>query len=94
MGDGVAYASKHLNPDYLIDIATLTGAQMITTGLRHAGIVTPSEEMEREAIQVARNSGDLVFPMIYAPELLVSEFNSKVADMKNSVKVFQLCNDM
>jgi probable aminopeptidase NPEPL1 len=37
LGDGVSYASKHLNPDILIDMATLTGAQMITTGLKHAG---------------------------------------------------------
>jgi probable aminopeptidase NPEPL1 len=31
-------------------------------------------------------SGDLVYPMLYCPELLVKEFDSKVADMKNSVK--------
>ena len=31
--------------------------------------------------------GDLVFPLIYSPELHFSEYNSVVADMKNAVKV-------
>lgn len=31
-------------------------------------------------------SGDLCFPLLYAPELLMDEFKSEVADMKNSVK--------
>jgi probable aminopeptidase NPEPL1 len=31
LADGVSYASKHLNPDIFIDMATLTGAQFITT---------------------------------------------------------------
>lgn len=27
LADGVAYATKHLSPDVLLDMATLTGAQ-------------------------------------------------------------------
>lgn len=34
-----------------------------------------------------RVCGDLVFPIPYCPELHFSEFNSAVADMKNSVAV-------
>ena len=34
-----------------------------------------------------RNSGDLVFPLVFCPELHFSEFGSAVADMKNSVMV-------
>lgn len=29
LADGVAYVTKHLNPDIVIDMATLTGAQGI-----------------------------------------------------------------
>lgn len=32
-------------------------------------------------------SGDLVFPIVYCPELHFSEFSSSIADMKNSVAV-------
>lgn len=28
LGDGVAYARKHLSPDWVVDMATLTGAQV------------------------------------------------------------------
>lgn len=85
LADGVAYASQNLNVDLIIDIATLTGAQMITTGLKHAGILTSSAKLEQTAIDSGRETGDLVFPMLYAPELLMKNFESKVADMKNSV---------
>ncbi|KNE67562.1 hypothetical protein AMAG_12014 [Allomyces macrogynus ATCC 38327] len=86
LADGVAYATQHLNPDVVIDMATLTGAQLITTGIIHAGIVTDSEEVETTVLKSGKATGDLVFPMLYAPEILKSQFDSPVADMKNSVK--------
>jgi len=85
LGDGVAYASKNLNPNIIIDIATLTGAQLVNTGIVHAGILTPLEDTEQRAINAGKKTGDLVFPFLYARELLISTFDSKVADMKNSV---------
>ncbi|CAN0572879.1 unnamed protein product, partial [Ectocarpus sp. 12 AP-2014] len=36
LSDGVAYAARHLGPSVIIDMATLTGAQGVTTGRRHA----------------------------------------------------------
>ncbi len=86
LGDGVAYASQHLSPTVLVDLATLTGAQLITTGIKHAGLVTPHEGLEKKLIEVGKKTGDLLFPMLYAPELLMmKQFASQVADMKNSV---------
>ena len=32
LSDGCAYAARHLNPGVILDIATLTGAQLISTG--------------------------------------------------------------
>ena len=86
LGDGVAHATKHYACDLVVDMATLTGAQLVATGKVHAGILANSEELEQRAIKAGLVSGDLVFPLLYAPELLKDEFNSKVADMKNSVK--------
>ncbi|KAJ3275748.1 putative aminopeptidase npepl1 [Terramyces sp. JEL0728] len=86
LSDGIAYSTKHLKPDLVIDIATLTGAQLVTTGLKHAAILTPSEKTEQFVIKCGRNSGDLVYPILYAPEILIDNFKSKVADLKNSVK--------
>ena len=67
-------------------MATLTGAQGVATGKKHAGILCNTEEMEGRIYSAGMNSGDLTYPLLYAPELLQPEFASKVADMKNSVK--------
>ena len=46
-----------------------------------------SKEWERRASIAGRKSGDLTFPLVYCPEFHFPEFNSSVADMKNSVAV-------
>ena len=86
LGDGVAYATQHLNADVVIDMATLTGAQLMSTGKMHAAIVCNDEMLERHAVELGRACGDLVHPLPYCPEFLSPEFKSEVADMKNSVK--------
>lgn len=86
VSDGVSYAAKNLEPDYIITTATLTGAQGISTGKRHCAVMATSEMAEKGAVQAGKHSGDTCFPVLYAPELLKKEFASKVADMLNSVK--------
>ena len=86
LADGVAYAVKHLAPEVIVDLATLTGAQLVATGKRHAAIVCNDEALEVRCIAAGRHSGDLVHPLPYAPEFFRSEFKSDVADLKNSVK--------
>ena len=51
-----------------------------------AAILTPSESLESKLTASGKSSGDLVYPMLYCPQLLKKEFTSVVADMKNSVK--------
>mmetsp|Transcript_23394 Transcript_23394/g.35567 ORF Transcript_23394/g.35567 Transcript_23394/m.35567 type:complete len:551 (-) Transcript_23394:102-1754(-) len=87
LGDCVCHASRNIPElDIILDMATLTGAQLICTGKKHAGILAKSAQLEKRLLEVGLSSGDLVYPMLYAPELLKAEFSSKVADMKNSVK--------
>ncbi|GMF09109.1 unnamed protein product [Phytophthora lilii] len=86
LADGVAYAVKHLNPKVIVDMATLTGAQGISTGNRIGSIYTNDEQLETMAVKAGKSSGDLVHPMPYAPEFHRPEFKSSIADMKNSVK--------
>ena len=46
---------------------------------------THHQELESLAVEVGKATGDLTFPLVYAPEFLQGEFRSAVADMKNSV---------
>jgi probable aminopeptidase NPEPL1 len=85
LGDGVAYAKKDLKADIIVDMATLTGAQGAATGKYHCAVLTNSEQWEKAVVEVGKMSGDLAFPVVFAPELHFSEYNSEVADMRNSV---------
>ncbi len=85
LADAASYAARKFKPDAIIDMATLTGAQLIATGVRHAGIVSNRQGLENAAVRAGKKSGDLVFPMPFAPEFYQSNFASKIADMKNSV---------
>lgn len=85
LADGVVYACKDLSADIILDMATLTGAQGIATGKYHAAVMTNNEQWEAACVRAGRSSGDLAHPLVYCPELHFSEFNSAMADMKNSV---------
>ncbi len=86
LADGVAYAGRHFDPAVIMDLATLTGAQLVSTGRRHAGLVCNDDALEALAIKAGKRSGDLCHPLPYCPEFFRSEFKSEVADLKNSVK--------
>lgn len=85
LADGVSYA-QYIKPDYIVTTATLTGAQGIATGNRHGAVMSTSKTLESAVVKSGKSSGDTMFPVPYLPELLKKEFNSKVADMTNSVK--------
>ena len=86
LADGVAFASGELACDDIVDMATLTGAQMVATGRYFAGILSDDERLEAACVVAGRKSGDLCHALPYAPEFFTREFKSGVADMKNSVK--------
>lgn len=85
LADGVSYAARNLGADVILNAATLTGAQMISTGVLHAAVVSNKESLEKSAVKVGLACGDLTHPLVFAPEIFCAEFPSKVADMTNSV---------
>jgi probable aminopeptidase NPEPL1 len=86
LADGVSYAVRVLGADTVINAATLTGAQLVSTGLLHAAIVSNDEALEQLFVAAGKQAGDLVHPLPFAPEFYKQEFESNVADMCNSVK--------
>ncbi|HLT40165.1 MAG TPA: leucyl aminopeptidase family protein [Enhygromyxa sp.] len=85
LADGVSWAARELQADTVFDAATLTGAQLISTGVVHGALVSNDAELEAAMIAAGRRTGDLVHPLPFAPELYKQEFSSAVADMCNSV---------
>ncbi|MBC7530161.1 MAG: leucyl aminopeptidase family protein [Oligoflexus sp.] len=86
LADCLSYCARKYKPQLLIDAATLTGAQLVATGMVHAGVISNRSELDALAVKIGRESGDLVNPLPFAPELYQNEFKSLVADMVNSVK--------
>jgi probable aminopeptidase NPEPL1 len=86
LADCLSYCARKYKPDLIINAATLTGAQMVATGLLHAGVVSNREDLEQLAKRVGLETGDMVVPLPFAPELYQNEFKSQIADMVNSVK--------
>ncbi|MFO0747689.1 MAG: leucyl aminopeptidase family protein [Myxococcota bacterium] len=87
LADGVkAFAGKDCQAGLIVDLATLTGAQLVATGKLHAAVVSNDEGLEAACVAAGKSSGDLCFALPYAPELFRHEFASPVADLRNSVK--------
>ena len=51
-------------------------------GRNHASVLTNRKSWEDICVTAGLASGDLCFPIIYAPELQITEFNSAIADLK------------
>jgi len=80
LADGLVAASEE-KPDAIIDIATLTGAQMLALGLRTAGIMG-DEALRDELVQTSDEVGELAWAMPL-PEELRPSLDSQVADLAN-----------
>ena len=70
------------NPDLLIDVATLTGAQIVALGERTSGVMG-SEAARAEVIASASVAGEEMWAMPI-PEEMLSGFDSTAADLTNS----------
>ncbi|MUN64147.1 leucyl aminopeptidase [Kocuria sediminis] len=80
LADGLVAACEEA-PDAVVDIATLTGAQMVALGSRTFGIM--GDDALRAAVaDAARAAGEDGWPMPL-PEHLRPSLDSKVADLKN-----------
>lgn len=81
MGDGLVAAVEE-GHDVVLDIATLTGAQVVALGNRVSGVLGTDEV--RDAVKAAADAvGEQFWPMPM-PEELKANLKSKVADMVNS----------
>lgn len=79
--DALTYAER-FQPDYVIDIATLTGAIIIALGKIPSGLMANDDELARTLIDCGQYSGDRVWQMPLWPEYQ-EMLNSNFADMAN-----------
>ena len=69
-------------PDVIVDVATLTGAQLVALGSRTSAIMSNDEGLRGRVHQSAERAGEAMWPMPLPPELRKS-LDSEVADISN-----------
>jgi len=80
--DLLAYASKRLKPDRLVDVATLTGACVVALGTLCSGVFSRHEELRDEVVAAGRTAGEKLWPMPMFEEYL-DALQDGPADLKN-----------
>ncbi|CAB4916550.1 unannotated protein [freshwater metagenome] len=82
LADGLAYADINLNPDYLIDIATLTGSATLGLGRQYAAMYTRDDKLAAQFERAGTESGDRVWRMPLIDDYKDS-LNSDIADFNH-----------
>lgn len=80
--DVLWYAQEYFKPKAIVDLATLTGAIIVSLGHHHAGMFTDSDELAAELTASGLAEGERVWRMPLGPEYDV-QLKSKFADMRN-----------
>ncbi|UTW53877.1 leucyl aminopeptidase [Kordiimonas sp. SCSIO 12610] len=82
LADALWYCQETYKPKFMIDLATLTGAMIISLGHEYAGIFSDSDELSDQLYAAGIETGDKVWrlPIHDNYDKLI---NCDVADMKN-----------
>ncbi len=82
LGDALAYADAELDPDVLIDVATLTGAATVGLGKQHAALYGTDDRLVAALEAASAESGEDVWHMPLV-EGYRSAVRSEIADLRH-----------
>ncbi len=80
--DALHWTQETYNPEYIVDLATLTGAIIVSLGSEYAGMFTNDDGLADKLTAAGKASGDPLwrFPLSKAYDKMI---DSPIADMKN-----------
>jgi leucyl aminopeptidase len=81
LADALALAARQ-KPDYIINLATLTGACMIALGAEVAGIFSNNQALADNVMRCARETGEKLWQLPLVKEYR-EDIKSSIADIKN-----------
>jgi len=82
LADALWYTKETFKPKFMVNLATLTGANLVALGNEHAGLFSNDDELAQNITAAGLTTGERVWRMPMGPEY-DTLINSKFADMKN-----------
>jgi leucyl aminopeptidase len=82
MADALAYADAHLDPAWLVDVATLTGAARIALGRALAPVFSTDAGLTDALVAAGATTGETLWPMPL-PDTYRRALDSDVADLNH-----------
>ena len=83
LADVLWYVAKTYKPEFMIDLATLTGAIIVSLGHEYAGLFSNNDKLAERLVEAGNLSSERVWRMPLGPEY-DKQIDSKFADMKNT----------
>ncbi|WP_131193960.1 leucyl aminopeptidase [Lichenihabitans psoromatis] len=83
LGDVLWYVQDKYKPQFMVDLATLTGAIIVALGHEHAGLFSNNDELSQKLLAAGIATGEKVWRMPLGPSY-DKLIDSKFADMKNT----------
>jgi len=82
LADAIWYCQDRFKPRFIIDLATLTGAIIVSLGKDVAGLFSNNDDLADKLLAAGKASGDVLWRMPL-PAQYEKNIDSAVADMKN-----------
>ncbi|MGC4893405.1 leucyl aminopeptidase family protein [Micromonospora sp. DT31] len=83
LADALAYAVRELKPDLLVDLATLTGANAVALGKRHAALYSENDTLADDLLDAISAAGERAWRLPLADDYL-EYLGSDIADLHSS----------
>ena len=82
LADALWYCQDRFKPQFMIDLATLTGAMIIALGMDYAGVFSNNDELAKRIGEASKAAGENTWRMPLPPQY-EKQIDSKIADIRN-----------
>ena len=82
LADVLWYTQKHFKPKFIVDLATLTGAIIISLGTSRAGLFSNDDKLADQLFRTGQKTGEELWRLPLA-DVYDKQINSDIADMQN-----------
>jgi len=82
LADALWYTQDRFKPKFMIDLATLTGAMIVSLGMEYAGVFSNDDKLADNILAAGPTTGENVW-RLPLPEAYERHIDSPIADVKN-----------